>query len=154
MSEFFNIFEIDDDVEIYYFYYWPLQYDHLGSSYKQLSEINYESKVIFWVAMDSVIDRKTYNFYEDSSLISIQKFEEICKNMRVGPASGDFINYSSSEAINLVSWLVESQLMGNLKFWIGNGTLLETGLNDPISKLIYVSFIIKLLIFYYIVIKK
>ena len=65
-------------------------------------------------------------------------FEEICRNMRVGPASGDFINYSSSEAINLVSWLVESQLMGNLKFWIGNGTLLETGLNDPISKLIYV----------------
>lgn len=79
MSEFFNIFEIDDDVEIYYFYYWPLQYDHLGSSDKQLSEINYKSKVIFWVAMDSVIDRKTYNFYEDSSLISIQKFEEICK---------------------------------------------------------------------------
>lgn len=79
MSEFFNIFEIGDDVEIYYFYYWPSQYEHLGSSDKQLSEINYESKVIFWVTMDSLIDNKTYNFYEDSSLISIQKFEEICK---------------------------------------------------------------------------
>ena len=58
--------------------------------------------------------------------------------MDVGPTSDDIIKYSKSNTPNLVSWLVESQLMGNLKYWIDTSSISESNEKDGISKLIYV----------------
>lgn len=68
----------------------------------------------------------------------VMVFEQICKNMDVGPTSDDIIKYSKSNTPNLVSWLVESQLMGNLKYWIDTSSISESNEKDGISKLIYV----------------
>ena len=71
-----------------------------------------------------------------SDLVSV--FEQVCRQLGVGPASDDIINYSGRNAINLVSWLLETQLVGNLTYWIQSKNLSDNTEKDAISKLIYV----------------
>jgi hypothetical protein len=65
-------------------------------------------------------------------------YERICKEFNVGPGSEDFINYNNSKNLNLISWLVESQLMGNLQYFIQNKELSDSKDKNAISKLIYI----------------
>lgn len=72
-----------------------------------------------------------------SELVNL--FGDVCKQLGVAPASDDIIDYSNGKnTINLVSWLLETQIMGNLTYWITQKSLSENKEKDAISKLIYI----------------
>ncbi len=79
LKNFFKSYSVSENVECYYLHHSPWVHDNCTTSIKELSEIDYQSKIIFWVIMDSIVDTKTYDYYTQRKIKSIIELENICK---------------------------------------------------------------------------
>lgn len=79
VEKFFDLYEIDDGVESYHFYPWPMECSK-GTCVEDLGKIKYKSRIIFWCPMDSFFDAQgPFNFYTQKKTREIEKIERICK---------------------------------------------------------------------------
>jgi hypothetical protein len=79
LGSFFKSHFISETAECYYLHHSPWEHEKYTTSTKELSKINYESKIIFWVMMDSLIDIETYDYYNQKEIKSLIELENICK---------------------------------------------------------------------------
>lgn len=79
LRTFFENYIISENVECYYLHHSPWKCDKNTTSFDQLHQINYQSKIIFWVVMDTIIDNKRYDFYYQEKIEVLEKLENICK---------------------------------------------------------------------------
>lgn len=77
VNNFFEHYDLEEDVECYYLYHSP--FNEAGTTtIENLSQISYQSRVIFWIMMDSMVDRDNYQFYVQNKLKTLEQLENIC----------------------------------------------------------------------------
>ena len=95
---FFKEYNIENDLEIYFFYGKPSEEEDLnedyeidiiensnfseneeGTSFEDLKKINYKSDIIIWFSVDSIIgSTENFNFYKNDDFYFLKDLREIC----------------------------------------------------------------------------
>lgn len=76
LESFFNKYTIKESIECYNFFCDP---SGSGTSLKDLERIKYSKDIIIWVAVDSLLTTKPYNYYTDKKIDFLYELEEICR---------------------------------------------------------------------------
>ena len=76
IERFFKKFNIYKDVEYYKLFFCPWGG---GTNIEDLSKINYTKKIIILMSCDSFVDKKVFNWYQDTYIKPIRELEKICE---------------------------------------------------------------------------